>query len=298
MSTCILCDSGESEVLVAHGRDYEYDVPFEADVERCTLCGLAWQSPKPTWGQLPGFYPPDYSNYSPPSSLIARGLVRITEYLEARQVKALVGDTGRILDVGCGSGHYFETLRPYGDWVLEGTDISEHAAGRAIANGYRVHIGELENLDIPDGRFDMVRMSHLLEHVINPISTSRRAWELLKPGGYLVLETPNISCPDFLVFRRYWGALHLPRHIHFFNGRTMRRMLEDVGFPKTRLCFTLMTTGWALSVQNWLMSRWKLALTNGRMSGYSLLLVGFLPILLVQKALRVSTMMRAIARKA
>jgi len=297
MTRCPLCSCDNAEILIRDGRDYEYGVSFQADVARCGACGLVFQVPPPGWEDLPGYYPPEYANYSVPTSLVARLLLKGTDYLEARQVIKLLGRTGRILDVGCGSGYYFDVLSAYGDWTLEGTEISPESAAVAIAKGYPVFIGQLEDLDLPAEQYDLVRMNHLLEHVINPVTTLEKVHRLLRPGGYLLLETPNVSCPDFHLFRRYWGALHLPRHIHLFNPRNLRRLLDSSGFDLGRLQFTLMTTGWALSIQNWLKSWRDIKLVNGRMKSYPLLLLGFLPFLVVQKALGVSTMMRVWARK-
>ena len=81
----------------------------------------------------------------------------------------------------------------------------------------------------PDS-FDLIRMGHVIEHVRDPLATLRRAWELLKPGGTLFGETPNIDCWDFELFGRYWGALHFPRHIALFSPETISEACERAGF--------------------------------------------------------------------
>jgi SAM-dependent methyltransferase len=222
--------------------------------------------------------------------------VRLTERLDAAETIRLIGRSGRILDVGCADGHYLDAIGRHGQWELHGTDISAAAAQRAAVKGHQVHVGALEDLELGRGRFSLVRMNHLLEHVVDPFTTLATAREVLQPGGFLVGETPNIACPDFRVLKRYWGALHLPRHIFFFSPPTLAAALARAGFVNVRISFTLMTTGWALGIQNYLQSRRRRTLRRGRIAGYPLLLLGFVPVLLLQKAARASTMMRFTAQ--
>jgi SAM-dependent methyltransferase len=294
---CLLCGSRAFETLVRAGVDYEYGVEGATDVVRCRGCGLAVQDPRPRQSALAAYYPEEYANYAEPGSRITRALIRLTELLDARQTIRLIGRTGRILDVGCADGHYLDAIAGHGQWELHGTDISAAAVAHAGSKGHRVHAGALEDLDLGRDVFSLVRMNHLIEHVVDPFATLDKARELLRPGGWLVGETPNIACPDFRLLKRYWGALHLPRHIFFFDPRTLRVALARAGFTEVRISFTLMTTGWALGVQNYLQSRRRRSLRHGRIAGYPLLLVGFVPVLLAQKAARASTMMRFTARK-
>ncbi len=107
-------------MLVNNGMDYEYGVPFKADVVRCCVCGLAWQEPRPTIKDLPDYYPPEYNNYSKPRGLLLRTLFHLYEKQSVDEVVKLIGRTGHILDVGCGSGLYLDTLKPHGDWERMG----------------------------------------------------------------------------------------------------------------------------------------------------------------------------------
>lgn len=297
MEVCLSCNSQKNKKVVSKGVDYEYWVPFDADVVQCLDCGLVFQQPRPSADKLPSYYPADYANYSDPTSIVTRTLVQIKEYLDARQVIGLIGKTGAILDVGCADGHYLDYMKRFGEWDLQGTDISPEAASKAALKGYKVYTGELEALELPPDTFSIVRMNHLLEHVVNPFTTLSKAFSILRPGGYLIGETPNISCPDFHIFKRYWGALHLPRHIHFFSPRTLKSALSVAGFTANKINHTLMTSGWALGVQNYLQSKKKRQLVNGRIKGYPILLIAFIPVLAVQKAAKASTMMHFFAQK-
>lgn len=297
ISACLLCGSNDQKILFSNCIDYEYWVNFSAGIAQCKSCGLVFQNPKPYLEDLPRYYPESYANYSKPRSLITRILMNVEEYLNAKEVINLIGKTGTILDVGCGDGNYLDYMRKLGKWEIHGTDINKEAVLIVRKKGFVVYRGELENLDIPENTYSIVRMNHLLEHVINPLTTLEKISKILKPGGYLIIETPNTASPDFHILKKYWGALHLPRHIHFFNEKTMRLMLDKSGFFLRKVTHTLMTTGWALGIQNYLQSKKRRSLINGRASYYPFLLLTFLPIVVVQKMFRCSTMIRFLAQK-
>jgi SAM-dependent methyltransferase len=277
--------------------DYEYWIPFTADVIVCRGCGLVSQNPVPSDTDVIHYYPDDYANYSTPGSVITSALVQLTEYLSAREVQKLIGNSGAILDVGCADGHYLESMRKHGRWELHGLDITDEAVRKTKDKGFVAYEGTMETADLPLNYFSLVRMNHILEHVTDPVLLVRKSYEVLRPGGYLVIETPNTLCPDLAVLGRYWGALHMPRHIFIFNTVNIISLLKKAGFQEITITYPLMTTGWSLGVQNFLQSRKKKKLRNGRLSWYPLMLLMFVPVLIIQKLLRKTTMMGVVARK-
>jgi 2-polyprenyl-3-methyl-5-hydroxy-6-metoxy-1,4-benzoquinol methylase len=126
-------------------------------------------------------------------------------------------------------------------------------------------------------------MGHVVEHFREPVQALRRAYALLRPGGILYGETPNVDCLDFRLFGRYWGALHFPRHITLFDARTLRRALGDTGFTAIRLSSRLRTVGWSAGIQNLLADRFGLRVPpNGRVRWYPALILPFLPVTALQ----------------
>jgi hypothetical protein len=141
-------------------------------------------------------------------------------------------------------------------------------------------------------------MGHVIEHVLDPLRSLERARELLRPGGVLFGETPNAACWDFLLFGRYWGALHVPRHITFFNYRNLTRMLLRAGFQNVKIEPRLRTVGWSAGVQNFLADRARLAVPDcGRVSWYPLLIGLCLPLTILQALLAWPATIAFVARK-
>ena len=152
----------------------------------------------------------------------------------------------RVLDVGCGSGRFAETLSQHG-YECYGITISSQEAALAKDRMKRVIVGDAEQmseLPFPAGFFDIVIFSDVLEHLREP----RRALELIKPyvrpGGSVVASIPNVAN---LVVR--WNLLcgrftYEPSgildntHVRFYTKGTAQELLESAGFMVQRVTYT------------------------------------------------------------
>lgn len=278
--TCPVCASSQYRPSFP-ARDYEHGVAGEWQIAECNSCGLYFQAPLPKPQDLASFYPASYSAYN--SDTIISALFRVIYWLDAKRVAALIGPSGRILDVGCGNGSALAQMRRFGSWDLHGLEFDEVAAARARERGLDVRAGDVIGCDFPERNFDLIRMGHVIEHVTDPAATVARVYSLLKPGGVYFGETPNTDCLDFRLFGRYWGALHVPRHLTFFHSRNLRELLEKAGFTDVRIEPRLRTVGWSCGIQNLLADRFGLKVPeSGRVSWYVLLILPFLPVTLLQ----------------
>ncbi|MGH8129233.1 MAG: class I SAM-dependent methyltransferase [Steroidobacteraceae bacterium] len=295
MTPCPLCASLAQRPAFA-ARDYEHGVVGEWSIARCDACGLYFQAPLPHPAQIPSFYPPSYSAYN--SDTLISLLFRFIYRLDARRVAKLIGRTGRVLDIGCGNGSALLQLRKRGRWQLCGLEFDESAAAKARERGLDVRSGDVLDCDFPDRSFDLIRMGHVIEHVVDPAATISRVYSLLKPGGVLYGETPNTNCLDFRIFGRYWGALHAPRHLTFFNSANLHKLLTDTGFSEIRIAPRLRTVGWSCGIQNLLADKGAVKVPDtGRVPWYVLLIVPFLPVTLLQSLFGTTATIAFIARK-
>jgi len=88
--------------------------------------------------------------------------------------------------------------------------------------GLEVVQGSLEEARFPDGHFDAITMNHVIEHVPNPIQVLEECRRVLKPGGKLVVVTPNIKSLGQRVFDDAWLHWDPPRHQHLFSPHALR----------------------------------------------------------------------------
>lgn len=136
---------------------------------------------------------------------------------------------GRLLDVGCGNGSFMQVARGCG-WDVVGIDPDPKAVAHALGQGLRVIQGDIEHFEGASEIFNVITLNHVIEHLHDPVAVLKACYRLLKPGGSLWLETPNV---DSLGHRRYlknWRGLETPRHLVLFNQKSLTKALADAGF--------------------------------------------------------------------
>ncbi len=137
----------------------------------------------------------------------------------------------RICEIGCGNGKLLGELRQAGHEVIgvEPDPQAQHLAASQF--GVTVLPGTLEDLPAEVARqpYDLIIMSHVLEHVVDPALALANAADLLKPGGKLVVETPNSAALGLAWSANTWFCLRVPEHLQFFTERSLRGYCDQVG---------------------------------------------------------------------
>jgi 2-polyprenyl-3-methyl-5-hydroxy-6-metoxy-1,4-benzoquinol methylase len=134
-----------------------------------------------------------------------------------------------LLDIGCGEGNFLKQAANSG-WKTLGIDVDGIAIARARQRGLAVLEGGIEALTGRHDEFDVITMSHVIEHVHDPLTMLEASYRLLKPGGRLWIETPNIDSYSHARFGRFWRGLEAPRHLVIFNENSLRGALKHAGF--------------------------------------------------------------------
>jgi SAM-dependent methyltransferase len=266
--SCDHCRSDQSE-LVVRQRDLLLEVTNdEFTLVKCCQCGLIYLNPRPSKDLLSSYYPTVYyppvqekvrpqiqqqvrnfsaklkrwvleDYYEYPSTLPAGWprIVRRTLLWPDKTLRELKGrhpmpwkGEGKVLDIGCGAGGNLRTLQDQG-WDISGIEISEVAAAHAreLVTG-NIHTGTLESAPFPLNTFDLVLMSHSLEHLPSPTDALRRVNQLLKDDGLLVVSVPNVNSLEYKLFRRWWFQLDPPRHFYHFDKCSLFGLLTQAGF--------------------------------------------------------------------
>jgi SAM-dependent methyltransferase len=134
----------------------------------------------------------------------------------------------RLLDIGCGNGALMERLAGLG-WLPEGMDPDPSAVAACAERGFSVVCALPAEDTVPDGPFEAICLSHVIEHTSDPVGLLRLCRERLTPGGHLYLETPNIESLGHTTFGRDWRGLEPPRHFTVFSVRGLRAVCERAG---------------------------------------------------------------------
>lgn len=143
--------------------------------------------------------------------------------------------TGRILDIGCGNGDYLARMVDMG-WHGFGLETDLVAAEAARSRGLTVQIGGIEQFAGKAEQFNFISMGHVIEHLHDPVGMIQDCFRLLKPGGYLWIETPNANAFGHDHFGRHWRGLEVPRHLVIFARDALIDALSKCGFREIADC--------------------------------------------------------------
>lgn len=137
----------------------------------------------------------------------------------------------RLLEVGCGTGILLQEARGRG-WSADAVELSAELAARARENNPGAVISTVDIQDHePDGRgYDALICLDVLEHVLSPLEMVENCRELLKPGGLLLLQTPNTRSFRARTEGARWDMLDPAQHLNLFSSDALRVLLTTVGF--------------------------------------------------------------------
>ncbi|MFI5244764.1 MAG: class I SAM-dependent methyltransferase [Gemmatimonadales bacterium] len=136
----------------------------------------------------------------------------------------------RLLDLGFGRGHIMRLARAYG-FEVYGMDSSRRLVAQLESEfGKRLNHGTLGADPIPWDSFDAIVMSHVVEHLVDPVRILRDVLAKLSPGGLLYVAVPDIESLQFRIFGKYWDAINPLVHMQYFNEKSLSRLLRDAGF--------------------------------------------------------------------
>jgi SAM-dependent methyltransferase len=224
---------------------------------KCSQCGLIYVNPRPCPADLPSYYPQRYEAYqrlgamTPVARLRRRHALGIQRHFIGRYHQS-----GRLLDVGCGTGAFLKEMQVHG-WEVQGVEVNERATAVAQEEyNLRIFNGPLTAFQAGEAAFDVVTLWDVLEHLPAPRASLKKINHLLTEGGHVVFSVPNLRSFDARLFGHCWIGWDAPRHLHLFSGRVVDRLLSETGFElEDERCLLGGPGAFVLSWQSWLEER-------------------------------------------
>lgn len=136
----------------------------------------------------------------------------------------------KLLDIGCGNGQFIRRMATLG-WETEGVDVDKKAVDYCVSKGLTVHYGNLEDIKLKENCYDVITLNHVIEHLVSVEDMLHEIYRILKPGGKLIISTPNSNSWLFKrVFHEAWYCLDPPRHLNIFNLQNLAKIVQSTGF--------------------------------------------------------------------
>jgi 2-polyprenyl-3-methyl-5-hydroxy-6-metoxy-1,4-benzoquinol methylase len=223
----------------------------------CEVCQLGKTVPSPDDATLHELHSTQYYRngegvrFATPLEWLVEGMRRWRIYRLSHVVR-----TGRALDIGCGSGRFLRALRHSG-WEVAGLELNDDTATAArTVHGLAVETA----LEVfADESFDLITITHVLEHIRDPHQMLVDCVRLLKPGGVIAVAVPNIDSWQARLTRGGWFHLDLPRHLWHFSETWLSNSLKELGFERIkvrRLDLAHNVFGWMQSLLNQMVLRY------------------------------------------
>lgn len=224
--TCPVC-KGESFSLWAKTGPYS--------IETCVACGLGITSPLPSSSAIIGTNEEVYSVENRIKAYLSR-----VDYFNKRYRRYLSNirrfqEGGKLLDIGCNIGLFLTVAREEGFSVV-GVELNRACAEYA-RNTFKIEVFSdvVEKVGFPSHGFDVVTLFDVLEHVPDIETFLAEVRRILKPGGLLVVQSPNLHSLMASLTKGEWVWLSPPDHIYHFTPSSLSRLLESNGFAVRKL---------------------------------------------------------------
>lgn len=199
-------------------------------IVKCENCGFEFTNPRPYANELGKYYKStDYISHSNSRKGFFNTVYQqVRNYTLKKKFRLITQkvSSGVILDIGCATGEFLNTMKSHG-WKTNGIEPDD-LVRKAANEKYGLEVFEENELNtLPLHSYDVITMWHVLEHVPNLNERIEQCKKLLKPEGYLYIAVPNSESYDAEIYKEFWAAYDVPRHLYHFSKETINRLLEN-----------------------------------------------------------------------
>lgn len=231
---CPLCGKGHFKKAMTCTDHYATGEAF--DIYRCQECGFLFTQGVPVENEIGRYYEsPDYISHSDTNkglmNHVYHWIRRFMLKRKAHLVKHCCGGLvhGTLLDIGTGTGYFPHFMQEKG-WKVSAIEKSPKAREFARKH-FQLDVSAPETLfTLEKETFDAITLWHVMEHLEHLNETWKQLYQLLKPGGVLIVAVPNPNSYDAGHYGERWAAYDVPRHLWHFTPSVIQQFGAKHGF--------------------------------------------------------------------
>jgi 2-polyprenyl-3-methyl-5-hydroxy-6-metoxy-1,4-benzoquinol methylase len=274
---CPVCGS---EKIDAVFKATDHTVSKEVfNIVSCTSCTLRFTQDVPNAASIDPYYKSeDYISHTNTSKGIINRLYQFARKRTLANKRRLIEKStgiqkGALLDVGCGTGSFINEMKQSG-WQVTGLEPDD-GARKIAAEIYNIRLEGMDQFyKLPAGSFDVITLWHVLEHVHDLAKYVGRLKNLLKDDGRIFIAVPNYTSLDAIIYKEYWAAYDVPRHLYHFSPRSMETLMQQHGLKIRQykpmwfdsFYIALLSSKYKNGKTNWIAAAW-----NGLRSNFKAL---------------------------
>ena len=234
---CDICNSLNYKLLFKT-KDIQFENNGQFDIVKCENCGLIYLNPRPTKKEIEKYYPKEYKPYqskdekSEKSRKTSNIFYKVMRFLAGKKSITGINEIfdkileGKVLDLGCGSGELLKELKEKG-FECYGVEMDKNAVEICRKNNLKVIQGDIqEYIKKINAKFDVIILSHVLEHLYNPSFVIREISRILADDGVFIIAIPSADSLMFNLFKSKWHSIDSPRHLYLFSTKTLSSLLQ------------------------------------------------------------------------
>lgn len=228
MTFCTLCNSSNTKPYIKNATSIYSDRQY--DLTRCLECSNIFTDPQPPAEVLNAIYA---NAYQYKAHLAIDNEKKYRSRKLAEYIGSAIGKGRVVLEFGCMYGHLLEELNKRGH-KCTGVELDSGAVASCNSRGISVIRSSVEDYVASDNKYDLIILSHVIEHFYEPASVLNKIKGMLSDDGKLLLIVPNSDSLTARIFGRFWGYWQVPVHLNHFNEQSLTTLLGANGFRVLR----------------------------------------------------------------
>ena len=233
INACPVCGGAHLKRVMTCTDFYASGEQFE--LYSCEDCGFTFTQGVPVEAEIGKYYEtPDYISHTDTRKGAMNNIYHyVRSYMLGRKARLVAKEahrkTGRLLDIGTGTGYFSDTMVRRG-WKVEAVEKSPQAREFAKLHFDLDVKPESALKEFAPGSFDVITLWHVMEHLEHLDEVWQRLHELLTEKGVLIVAVPNCSSYDAQRYGEYWAAYDVLRHLWHFTPGTIQQLAFRHGF--------------------------------------------------------------------